>query len=122
MTEQEWAMGVIDSAALDNLREMIGGDEAFLEELIETFLTDSPKMLADMRQSIEDEDAAALCLAAHSLKSNSTEFGAVTLSSLCRDLEKACKAGSLTGAAEKVAHIEMEYARVKAALEELQSS
>jgi HPt (histidine-containing phosphotransfer) domain-containing protein len=77
-------------------------------------------MLADMRQGVEDGDAAVLSRVAHSLKSNSTEFGAATLSDLCRELEALGKAGILAGAAEKVARAEAEYAQVKAALETIQ--
>jgi HPt (histidine-containing phosphotransfer) domain-containing protein len=70
-----------------------------------------------MRQAVERGDAAGLRLAAHSLKSNSADFGAMTLSNLCRELEGLGKAGRLDGAAEKVTQAEAEYERVKAALE-----
>jgi CheY-like chemotaxis protein len=113
--------GVLDSAALENLREMIGGDAEFLVELIDAFLEDAPQLLADMRQAVEQGDAAGLRLAAHSLKSNSADFGAIALSNLCRELEGMGKAGTIDGATELVARAEAEYQQVKAALEMVRS-
>ena len=73
-----------------------------------------------MRQAVENADPAGLRLAAHSLKSNSAEFGAITLSNVCSELEVMGKAGTLTGAAQKVAQAEAEYEQVKVALETMQ--
>jgi CheY-like chemotaxis protein len=109
--------GVLDPAALESLQEMGGGEVAFLVELIDVFLEDVPQLLADMRQAVGQGDAAGLRLAAHSLKSNSADFGAMTLSNLCRELEALSKTGMLVGAAELVAQAEAEHERVKTALE-----
>jgi PAS domain S-box-containing protein len=111
---------VLDPAALERMREMAGGDVAFLKEVFETFLADAPGMLAEMRQSLVQEDAATLRRVAHSLKSNSNDFGASALADLCRELEMMAKAGALDGAAEKLALIEAEWAQVRAALEAVQ--
>jgi HPt (histidine-containing phosphotransfer) domain-containing protein len=110
---------LLDPNAWNRLEEMAGGDAAFLAELVETFLEDAPQLLADMRQSVGGGDAAGLRLAAHSLKSNSADFGAMELSGMCRELEGMGKAGTLTGAEEKVGQAEAEYAVVAAALEKM---
>jgi len=112
---------ILDPAAIENLQELAVGDAAFLAELMDTFLADAPQLLADMRQAVERGDAARLRLAAHSLKSNSADFGAMTLSNLCRELEGLGRAGKLDGAAEKVTQAEAEYERVKAVLEAARS-
>lgn len=119
MAEQGQAKSVLDPAALKNLRDMVGGDDAFLADLIGTFLGDAPKLLADMRQAVEGEDAAGLRLAAHSLKSNSADFGATVLSNLCQELESLGKAGTLEGVGEKVTQAEAEYEQAEAALKTL---
>jgi PAS domain S-box-containing protein len=116
-TEPVPAAAVLDPAALERLREMSGGDVAFLEEVFEVFLADAPGMLAEMRQALAQGDAPTLRRAAHSLKSNAADFGAKRLSELCRELEMMGKAGTLDGAAEKLASIEAEWVQVKAALE-----
>jgi HPt (histidine-containing phosphotransfer) domain-containing protein len=110
-------MEILDPAALENLREMVSGDTEFIVELVNAFLDDAPKMLSDMRQALASEDATLLHRVAHSFKSNSAEFGAMALSSLCRELERAGKDGALSEAAELIARTEDEYARVKVALE-----
>jgi PAS domain S-box-containing protein len=107
----------LDPAAIERLREVAGGEAAFMAEMIDTFLADAPAMLAQMRQSLEQGDAATFRRVAHTLKSNSRDFGATVLSEVCRDLEMMGKAGTLDGAAEKLASAEAEYAQVKAALE-----
>ena len=117
MAELGQVAGVLDPTALDSLREMVGGDDKFVIELIDTFLGDAPQMLANMRQAVENGDMEVLHRAAHSLKSNSAEFGGTILSSLCQELEKMSKAGMLEGAAERLALAEAEYEKVKVALE-----
>jgi HPt (histidine-containing phosphotransfer) domain-containing protein len=117
MTTQESTMGILDPAALENLREMVGGDAEFIAELMDTFLGDAPRMLSDMHQALEDGDATVLRRAAHSLKSNSAEFGAMALSSLCRELEELGKAGTFSSVDELLARAEVEFAQVKVALE-----
>jgi PAS domain S-box-containing protein len=114
---EEKAPPVLDPATMRNLREMVGGDAEFLRELIHTFLQDTPRMLSDMRQALADGDAAVLRRAAHSLKSNSAEFGAKTLSGLCRELEAIGKSGALEGADAKLTLAEAAYEQVKQALE-----
>ena len=110
-------MGILDPAAWENLREMVGGDAEFISELVDTFLEDAPRMLSDMHQALKDGDATVLRRAAHSLKSNSAEFGAMALSSLCRELEELGKAGTFSSVDELLARVEAEFAQVKVALE-----
>ncbi len=109
-------MGVLDPAVLENLQEMVGGDAEFVLELIDIFFKDAPQMLKDMHQGLDSGDVAILRRAVHSLKSNSAEFGAHTLSALCQELETMCKTDALAGADELVGRIDAEYAQVKVEL------
>jgi CheY-like chemotaxis protein len=108
---------ILEPTALANLRKTVGDDPAFVAELIDTFLDDAPQLLADLRQALEQGDAAKLRLTAHSLKSNSAEFGALTFSGLCQELEALGKAGTLAGAADLVSQLEEVYEKVRLALE-----
>lgn len=112
----------LDSAVLDNLRDTTGGAPEFLAELIDTFLEDAPQLLADLQQAVDKEDAAGVRLAAHSLKSNGAEFGAVTFSDLCRQLEMLGKSGQLAGAKALLNQVKEEFKQVKAALMAIRSS
>jgi HPt (histidine-containing phosphotransfer) domain-containing protein len=55
-------------------------------------------------------------LAAHTLKSSSASMGALTLSTLCAELESISQLGTLEGTSQKVTCVEEEYERVKLAL------
>jgi CheY-like chemotaxis protein len=112
--------GVLEMAAVDTLRELLGGDE-FLAEVIDAFFADAPNLLATLRRSVEQGDVDDLRRTAHTLKSNSETFGAEGFSELCRELEESAKDGELTGAAELAARIEAEYAGLQAALAALRA-
>jgi HPt (histidine-containing phosphotransfer) domain-containing protein len=84
---------------------------------VETFLRDAPALLETVRGALEAAEAQQLRRAAHTLKSNGRMFGATRLAELCQELEAMAKAGTLLGAAELVAQIDGEYARVAGALQ-----
>jgi len=109
---------VIDQAVFDGLLASTGGDMAFLAELMDTYFDDAPQLLAGMRGALADGNVEEFRRAAHSLKSNSANFGAMTLSALAKELEMMGKAGVLDGADRKIARVEAEYAQVKDALEQ----
>jgi CheY-like chemotaxis protein len=110
---------VLDPAGLERLRKTVGGDVAVLTELIDSFLDDAPQLLTTLRQASEKGDAAGLRLAAHSLKSNAADFGAMRFSNLCKELEQLGKAGTLDGAIALVEQVEVEYEKVRMVLEAL---
>jgi signal transduction histidine kinase/DNA-binding response OmpR family regulator len=107
-------ISAIDVTVLEELRTVLGEDE--LEELSVIFLDDMPRLLAEMRQAIDQGDAKGLERAAHALKGNSATMGALSLSALCQELETMGREGRLEGAAEQVLQVEAEHERVKAAL------
>ena len=107
----------IDYVVFENLKEMMGAD--FIGELVDTYLQDSPEMLRQMQQALDTQDADTFRRAAHSLKSNSANFGAMQLSTLARQLEQIGKENRLDQAGEPLAQAQVEYARVEQALEAL---
>jgi signal transduction histidine kinase/DNA-binding response OmpR family regulator/HPt (histidine-containing phosphotransfer) domain-containing protein len=113
---------LLDPAAIDNLRQMVGGEPEYLAELIDSFLEDAPTLLANMRGAIEKGDAAALRLNAHSLKSNTADFGAKELSELCKEMELAGKNGELAGTADLLTRAESIYTDVETALTALRQA
>lgn len=85
----------IDRQALDKLREIVGGAEADLVELIDSFLEEAPGLVAALTAAQRSGDLPAARRAAHSLKSNARDMGATELSQLCARLEAQCAAGEL---------------------------
>jgi CheY-like chemotaxis protein len=108
---------VLDPTALETLQEVVGGEAALLRELIDSFLEETPPLVATLRQALEQGDAAELHRAAHTLKSSSNDFGATTLAELCQELETMGKAGTLDGAVELVTQVEKEYEQARVELE-----
>jgi len=103
-------------AAFERLRATMGAGFA---ELLSTFVEDSHELLNTMREALGDKSVDALRRAAHSLKSNAASFGAVTLSTLAKDLEGLARSGSLDGAAARVERLAGECARVARALRQV---
>jgi CheY-like chemotaxis protein len=111
------AGGRLDAAALESLREL-GGDD-FLAEVIDTFLADVPMLLATLQRALEEEDAAEVRRAAHTLKSNGATLGATEFAELCRTLEQQAKDGRLEETPGLVVRIEEERVILERALEAL---
>ena len=108
-------MTTIDRPVFEALKETAGAD--FVVELVDTFLEEAPRMLAELRATATTGRPDAFRRAAHSLKSNANTFGATKLGTLARDLElNGVPAGG--GAAELDA-LAREYERVSVRLQEL---
>jgi CheY-like chemotaxis protein len=110
---------VLEPSALQKLRQVVGDDADVLAELIESFLEDAPVLLADLRQALEEGNASGVRMHAHSLKSNSADFGATRLNVLCKELEQRGRNEELEGAAALLAEAEHEFARVREALQDM---
>jgi HPt (histidine-containing phosphotransfer) domain-containing protein len=108
--------GPLDQTALTSLLDMVGGDNGFLAEMIDTFLTEGPALLAEMESAVVAGDAPALRRAAHTLKSNSRTFGALRLGDLCQQIEEQAAAGQLDGLPDQVQAAARELATVTPAL------
>ncbi len=106
----------VDPAVLARLAESMGGDEAFVAELIEQFVTDSPALVTAARHGLESGDTREVRRAAHTLKSNAATFGANELADRCRRLEADAKTGTLDDVPAQIEAIDQELARVHAAL------
>jgi CheY-like chemotaxis protein len=113
--------GALDPAALSRLREVIGGDAGDLHDLLDTFLADSPNLLQSMKSGLAASDSTVMRRAAHSLKSGAADFGALSLSTLCAQMEKRARDGDLDGAAAGVSEIEDAFANANRELRNLRS-
>src|SRR5688572_11898680 len=78
-------MTVIELNTFNNLKESTGAD--FINELIDTFLEDTPMQIQQMKDALIKKDAESFRRAAHTIKSNAATFGATELANLARELE-----------------------------------
>ena len=108
---------VIDKAVYLQLQETTGAE--FVAELVDTFIEEASGMLAELRNARAENHAERFRRAAHSLKSNSNTFGALTLGSMARELELGGLSRVLESGTKALDALADEYSRVAAALTEL---
>ena len=110
-------LNVLDSKVLQTFLMTMGtnGTE-LLNQLIDTYLQESPRFIDAIEQAVTQADAAALDISAHSLKSSSAALGAIRFSQLCKDLEAMGREGQIDGSAALVEQLKAEYARVETAM------
>ncbi|HBA89808.1 MAG TPA: hypothetical protein DCZ75_18000 [Geobacter sp.] len=92
------------------------GKPDLLEKVVGSFLKSAPQLIAAMRDSLADADAAGVRQAAHTLKSSSAALGCMTLSELCRHIETMASEGRLDIAMPIFQQIESHYAEAEAFL------
>ena len=106
--------GPIDwAAALDRLQ----GDRELLAELVSVIRQEAPRLLAEVRQAVETGDAAALKLAAHTLKGSLASFAAADAVEAAKRLELMGKQNDMAAAPEALAALEREIDRFLPELE-----
>jgi CheY-like chemotaxis protein len=106
----------IDPAVLASFVEMIGeGGEELAREITSMYIRDVPRLIQEMEQAVAEKDAELLRRAAHTLKGNSNQVGAVQLAALSLDLEQVAKTGSVDGAG-LLDQIRKEFTRVETVL------
>jgi HPt (histidine-containing phosphotransfer) domain-containing protein len=86
---------ILDEAVLAELKATTGNDQAFVRELVDSYLAEAPAQIEDIAAAISGSDAAALVRPAHTLKSSSATVGAMRLATLARRLEVTGRSGAL---------------------------
>jgi HPt (histidine-containing phosphotransfer) domain-containing protein len=113
-------MPIIDRNTFNELKQISG--EEFINELIDTFLEDAPKMIVEMKTALEDGNADSFRRAAHSMKSNAATFGANDLYAFAKDLEMLGRENKLSEAGSRFGSLEEAYASVRMELGRLKSA
>jgi len=112
-------MPVIDRTTFNELKQMSGED--FINELIDTFLEDTPKMIAEIKSALAANNVDTFRRAAHSMKSNAATFGASQLAMLAKELEMLGKENKLHETGDRLKALEEAYESVRNELTELKS-
>jgi CheY-like chemotaxis protein len=108
------AEAAVDTAVLYEFLETIAiTNPADVQALISDFLDDTDELLAGMRHALQQRDVKKFTRLAHTLKSSSAQFGALTLSRQCSELEAMGKAGTIADAGDLLLQTKSEYMRVK---------
>ena len=111
---------IFDPRALDLVRTLQSrGKPGLLGRLLQIYLSQTPQMLATMRDAVAHDDAAALRQAAHSLKSSCGNVGALHMMALCQTLEALGLAYCPVQAAVGIEALEAAYGQVRPMLESI---
>jgi signal transduction histidine kinase/DNA-binding response OmpR family regulator/HPt (histidine-containing phosphotransfer) domain-containing protein len=110
---------VLDPAGLLQLQDILGqqGPE-LLPSLIDSFFEDAPRLIMDAKQALQKGETVTLRRAAHTLKSNSRDFGAIALAEVARKLEAKARDGESNGVQELIERMDAEFEKVKPELVE----
>jgi HPt (histidine-containing phosphotransfer) domain-containing protein len=92
------------------------GKPDLLARVIDNYVTDTPKLLDDIRDGLARDDLETIRKAVHTLKSSSANVGALSLTDLCRQLEGRCLENVVDGAGVMLRRMETLYVTVKDAL------
>jgi HPt (histidine-containing phosphotransfer) domain-containing protein len=85
----------IDRRALGKLRDLVGGEESDLLEIVDTFLEEAPSLMQSLLTASQVQDVNTVRRSAHSLKSNARDMGAVELAEICARIESSGLQGML---------------------------
>ena len=102
----------VDWSVLDAYYQVMGDDtDAFLVELVQTFLPNAQKLVDDLKASLDKKDLASFHRGAHTLKSSSASLGAMVLSDMAKKLEADTVEDFPAESADRVKAIQVELDR-----------
>lgn len=115
--------GALDAQALANLRQLDpSGANRLLPRVLTTYRASLARLMSQMSDARGQSDVAKQRLAVHTLKSSSASVGALALSALCGDAEKALRDGELDKLPPLLDQLAAEAIRVDAAVLQLLSA
>lgn len=114
---QQRGEAVLDAAALANLAQLDPtGANRLMPRVLTTYRSSMARLLAQLALARDQHDPATQRLVAHTLKSSSASVGALWLSQLCGDAEKALREGRLDDVPGLLDQLVAEAARVDVAV------
>jgi two-component system, chemotaxis family, chemotaxis protein CheY len=105
---------LVDARA--HLRDAVGGDDAFVAELLRDYVQISQASATKLRERLRARDVAGISHEAHSLKGASLNMGLREIGERSSELETLCRSGRLDGAADVIDSISALCAEFAAAL------
>ena len=106
----------IDAATMANLLDITGGDQGFVDELVDTYLGEGERIVRELVTAAEAAAVADMVRPAHSLKSSSLNVGALELGERCRQLEHDALGGAVADPVGRASEVKTSFDAVRAAL------
>jgi len=105
-----------DVLDLDGAAERIPGGPAAVKEMAQLLVQESKDLLRQIRDGLDSGDAVVIGRGAHTLKSAADVFGAKAVVAAALRLENLAREENLKDAEEGIVELEVEAARLHAAL------
>ena len=99
-----------------NLIERLGQEEKLAKRLVTIFIEEAPKLIQNLMQSIDQEDASSILRSAHALKGASANAGAMALCEVALLLEKIANDGNPSEGQKYTGVVEREFTAYKHAV------
>ena len=103
----------LDPSIFGEMRDLM---EDALEEFINTYLENSPKLIGKMQQGLDNQNSEEVFHTAHQLKGGSGSIGAMKLADIAQNIEQIAKDGSINGIETLLAQLKQEFELVEKAL------
>jgi two-component system sensor histidine kinase/response regulator len=101
----------------DAFERQLGGDRALALEVLRMFIEDCPQRMAAIGAAVEQGDANALCIAAHTLKGSAGYLAAAQVVDAAARLERIGREGGLADVSAAVGQLEGAVARLMPEIE-----
>ncbi|MCE9665729.1 response regulator [Halomonas sp. M5N1S17] len=95
------------------------GNRDLLDEMVELFLEECPRLMLEIDEAIAREDAATLRRAAHTLKGSALVVGGQALGAAAQRLEALARSGDLEAAGEAFGNLKSRASELRTALDGL---
>ncbi|MCA9573214.1 MAG: Hpt domain-containing protein [Myxococcales bacterium] len=102
----------IDRRKVRELLDLTGGDTAFLEDLLQTYVDDTSRRLGELGAACQEGPAERVHRAAHGIKGSSSNIGAAEMVRCCVKLEQLARAHDLASARQAFHDIEAAFRAV----------
>jgi HPt (histidine-containing phosphotransfer) domain-containing protein len=109
---------VLERGQFDHLCDLQDEDDpAFIRDLIDLFLVETPRRINDMGAALKAGDVRALSQIAHTVKGAAANFGARAVQMRCIQIESLARAGKLAEVEAVLSGLGQEQSRLAQALE-----
>ncbi len=99
------------------LLQRLMDDEELAQSILAIYLTETPKQIRELKNSLKKSDMSGAELHAHTIKGSSANIGAEALRGAALTVEKCAKAGDAEGARAGLPGIDDQFERLKIVLE-----
>jgi len=104
----------LDDTAIESLVALERrGNKGFFSRVLQSYMDETPRLLAELDRALRDNNAEAAKAAAHTLKSSSAQVGAERLSGLCEVMGNRLHRRECTSPGQLLERMEAEYEAVR---------